>query len=123
MSCDVGHRHGLDPALLWLWCRPAAVVPIWPLACEPPYATSAALKSKKKKRAYIINYIYVNNQTKFIETTLFSKQISLNLAILRGNFLEKNYVLNYDSFKIMKNYILKIMKILEKNYTFVDIKF
>ena len=19
-----GHRHGSDPALLWLWCRPAA---------------------------------------------------------------------------------------------------
>ena len=24
LSCDVGHRHGLDPMLLWLWCRPAA---------------------------------------------------------------------------------------------------
>ena len=21
MSCGVGHRHGSDPALLWLWCR------------------------------------------------------------------------------------------------------
>ena len=24
MSCGVGHRCGSDPALLWLWCRPAA---------------------------------------------------------------------------------------------------
>ena len=24
VSCGVGHRHGLDPVLLWLWCRPAA---------------------------------------------------------------------------------------------------
>ena len=24
MSCGVGHRLGSDPALLWLWCRPAA---------------------------------------------------------------------------------------------------
>ena len=47
VSCGVGHRHGLDPALLWLW--PAATAPIRPLAWEPPYATSAALKSKKKK--------------------------------------------------------------------------
>ena len=23
-SCSVGHRCGLDPVLLWLWCRPAA---------------------------------------------------------------------------------------------------
>ena len=28
MSCGVGSRCGLDPELLWLWCRPAAVAPI-----------------------------------------------------------------------------------------------
>ena len=39
MSCGVGCRHGLDPVWLWLWCRLAAVAPIQPLACEPPYAT------------------------------------------------------------------------------------
>ena len=27
-----------DPVLLWLWCRPAAVALIRPLAWEPPYA-------------------------------------------------------------------------------------
>ena len=21
VSCGVGNRHGLDPELLWLWCR------------------------------------------------------------------------------------------------------
>ena len=47
VSCGVGHRRGSDPALLWLWCRPAAVALIGPLAWEPPYATSAALKKKK----------------------------------------------------------------------------
>ena len=51
MSCDVGHRCGSDPALLWLWQRPAAAAPIGPLAWEPPYATRAVLeKAKKKKR-------------------------------------------------------------------------
>ena len=29
-----GHRLGSDPALLWLWCRPAAVAPIRPLCCR-----------------------------------------------------------------------------------------
>ena len=32
MNCGVGHRGGLDPELLWLWRRPAAVGPIQPLA-------------------------------------------------------------------------------------------
>ena len=49
MSCGVGHRHGLDLAF-WLWHRPAAVAPIRPLVCEPPYATAVALKKKKKKK-------------------------------------------------------------------------
>ena len=47
MSCGVGHRCGLDPALLWLCCRPAAVALIGPLAWEPPYTGYAAPKRKK----------------------------------------------------------------------------
>ena len=42
-------RHGSDPALLSLWCRPAAVTLIRPLAWGLPYATGVALKSKRKK--------------------------------------------------------------------------
>ena len=48
MSCGVGHRHGLDPTLLWLWCRPEATAHIRPLAWEPPYAEGVALKKKRK---------------------------------------------------------------------------
>ena len=61
MSCGVGHRHGLDPALLWLWYRPATIALIQPLVWKPPYAAGAAQeiatttttkrrKTKKKKR-------------------------------------------------------------------------
>ena len=51
MSCGVGRGHGSDPALLWLWCRPVAAVPIRLLAWEPPYAVGVALtKTKKKKK-------------------------------------------------------------------------
>ena len=32
VSCGIGRRHGWDPALLWLWCRPTATAPIGPLA-------------------------------------------------------------------------------------------
>ena len=38
-----------DPALLWLWCRLAAIALIAPLAWEPPYAMGVALKRKKMK--------------------------------------------------------------------------
>ena len=52
---DVGSVPGLsqwvkDPVLLWLWCRPAAMALIRPLAWEIPYAASAALKRPKKKK-------------------------------------------------------------------------
>ena len=36
VSSGVGRRHGLDPMLLWLWCRLAAVAPFRPLAWKPP---------------------------------------------------------------------------------------
>ena len=52
---DAGLLPGLtqwvkDLALLWLWCRPAAVALIRPLAWELPYAIGAALKRKKEKK-------------------------------------------------------------------------
>ena len=50
MSCGVGHRHGYDLELLWLWCRQAATALIGPLAWEAPYATDVALKRQKTKR-------------------------------------------------------------------------
>ena len=50
MSCGVGHRHGSDPVLLWLWCRPAAIAPIRPLAWELPYAAGVTLKRQKGKK-------------------------------------------------------------------------
>ena len=51
MSCGVGHRCGLDPVLLWLWHRPAAIAPNGPLAWKPTYAVGAALEKTKKKKS------------------------------------------------------------------------
>ena len=50
MSSGVGCRRNLDPALLWLWCRPAATALIGFLAWDPPYATSAAPEKDQKKK-------------------------------------------------------------------------
>ena len=49
MSCGVGRRRGLDPALLWLWeagSNSANWIPTW----EPPCAVGAAIKRFKKER-------------------------------------------------------------------------
>ena len=50
MSYGVGCRRGWDPALLWLWRRPAATAPIGNLAWEPPYAVRAALEKAKMQK-------------------------------------------------------------------------
>ena len=55
MSCGVGRRCGLDPALLWLWHRPAATALIQPLAWEPPYAAGAALEMAKRQKKKSLN--------------------------------------------------------------------
>ena len=53
VSCGVGRRCGLDPALLWLWHRPAVTAPIGPLAWEPPYAVGEALKRQRWFLKYV----------------------------------------------------------------------
>ena len=50
MSSGVGRRRSLDPALLWLWRRPAATAQIRPLAWELTYAVGAPLEKAKKKK-------------------------------------------------------------------------
>ena len=40
----------LGSGIAWLWCRPAAVTPIRPLAWEPLYAACVALKKKTKDK-------------------------------------------------------------------------
>ena len=49
-SCGLGHRCGLDLALLWPWRRPAAAAPIQPpVAWEYPYAMGVALEKTKHR--------------------------------------------------------------------------
>ena len=50
MSCGVDHKHSSDPALLWLWSKPAATAPIGPLAWEPPYDECGPKKQEKQKK-------------------------------------------------------------------------
>ena len=45
----IGHRHGSDATLLWLWYRPSAIALIQPRVWEPAYAARVALKRPKQK--------------------------------------------------------------------------
>ena len=49
-SCGVGRRYSSDPALLWPWLRLVATAPNGPLAWEPPYVASEALKREKDQK-------------------------------------------------------------------------
>ena len=53
---------GSSPALLWLWHRPVATAPIQPQAWEPPCATGADLKRKKKCNFKYFDYSSISLQ-------------------------------------------------------------
>ena len=58
MSCGVGHRHGSDPALLWLWRRVAAPALIQPVAWESPYAMGTVQEmAKRPKKKSTVNIV------------------------------------------------------------------
>ena len=48
-----------EPAMIWMWCRPAATAPIQPLAWKLMYAKSEALQSKKKKKKKVKSIYHV----------------------------------------------------------------
>ena len=50
MTCGVSCRHGSDPALLWLWRRPATTALIQPLAWESQYAKGVAQEMAKRQK-------------------------------------------------------------------------
>ena len=60
MCCGLGRSCGLDPALLWLWCRLAAATPIRLLAWELTCAAGVAVKRKKKtvKQFYFLSFFF-----------------------------------------------------------------
>ena len=96
MRCGVLRRHGLDPKLLWLWCRPSAAALIQSLAWELPYAKGLALKKKRKKRLELCTgrlsenglSVQGNNslQTRF-PLSRFPKKISCHIDSHGGQFL------------------------------------
>ena len=83
-----------DPASLCLWCWPAAVALLLPLAWELPYAVGAALKSKKYIYLYI--YIYREREREHTNQSIFSLHTSNLVSEIK---LECSFLENFD-FKI-----------------------
>ena len=50
MNCGIGCRLGSDAALLWLWCRPAAVALIRPPSLGTSICRECRPKKEKKKK-------------------------------------------------------------------------
>ena len=79
MSCGVDHSCNLDPTWLWLYHRPAAVAPIWPLAWELPYAEGAALKQTNKTKK---NSCVIANPSGIGWTSSIGLSVQTNLSFL-----------------------------------------
>ena len=86
MSFSVACKHDLDPALLWLWCRPGASALIGPLAWELPYATGTAVKRKKKNfcsSKLLLEIYHPNIQKK--EKNLSARDVFAGLLVMPKN--------------------------------------
>ena len=93
MSCGVGHRHGSDLTLMWLWRRPAAAAPVQPLAREPPYGhkKTKKKKEKKKRKRIFLQRVLQKPSLGFLRHRLcFSREKSLYLHYSTDFFLESN---------------------------------
>ena len=129
MSCGVGHRRGLDLALLWLWCRPAATAPIRPLALELPYATGAALKGqntkdKKKKNGksrhpYLITDLRRKTFNFFAIECVSCRFVVYDLYKVEVNSLYTHFVESFFYLKWMLNFVKFFSASIEKIICFL----
>ena len=93
----VGSLALLSGLRIWhcreLWCRPADVALIQPLAWEPPHATVAALKRPKKKSCLFID-------------TLLCQALYLNYFISLKFKFQSNPPFTCEEFEVQKNYVI-----------------
>ena len=104
MSCGVGHRYGLDLALLWLWRRQAAIALIQPPSLGTSTCRECGPKKQKKKNPRNTNYL---KQLKEIE--------NLNRSFTRSHQYsedskEEHPRIRWCSMKSLKQFILKFSR-------------
>ena len=86
MSCGVGLRCGSDPALQWLWCRPAIVPPIGPPSLGTSichrFSPKKQNKTKKQKKNiflfhFILTPILCGSQSRYYSTILHNRKMEI----------------------------------------------
>ena len=95
MSCGVGRRCRSDVMLLWLWCGPAAIAPIRPLAWEPSYAAGAALKRPKKKKvkkSRLPRYPFFSSNLNVYSTSYIHRDPRHKKEILKCHIKNKSHI-------------------------------
>ena len=98
MGYGVGHRCGLNLACLWLCLWLASIALIRPLAWEPPYVMSAALKSQKKKNRYLSR--------------------SGDLPIWQGDWVNQQWIYSFDVLLAILSYSSHILEGDTGNYLY-----
>ena len=73
-----------DLALLWLWCRSAAIALIAPLTREPPYAMGVALKKELKEFCDGVHVCVCTRMqaTLYVFVSYLIKKIQISNALL-----------------------------------------
>ena len=87
-SCSVGSRCGLDLALPWPWCKPAAVAPIRP----PRQGTSICCRcSSKKKRERVFwwskDVFHLHGREELRQVILYLLFFQIHGIGLSGSFI------------------------------------
>jgi len=85
VSCGVGCRRGLDPALLWLQCRLADAALILPLAWELPYGASVALKIRRmiRKQAHHPSHLKLETKPRLMSNQMLLLVLSPDLSTMK----------------------------------------
>ena len=87
MKCGVGHRPGSDPALLWLWYRPAATAPIRSLAWEPPYAAGVVLEKAQRQTTTTKKKNYESKKQNVAQKEFIFMNINEDLVLYLLNYI------------------------------------
>ena len=100
MNCGVLRICGSDLVLLWLWCRPAAVAPIQPLAWNIHMLPVQPLKAKKKKSLIFFKKGYTSYQILIlIKTCLYLVNSSKDLYLKALSLIAINDGLSDNGYK------------------------
>ena len=100
--CGIGVKCSSDPALLWLWCRPAAAAPIQSLAQEISICHRCSTKKQNKTKTKTPTWLLKHSTESFAQCS--------NLCTLKPSNHNDIFIQSYVSssaFEHNYNFIIK----------------